>query len=124
MAKATRQFWAQRIEEWAKSGLTRKQFAAQAGVSASTLGYWKWLLRAERKRSAIPRPKRAALAKRRVDSPSTGLPPLTFVEIGGAESREPWPIEIELLGGERVRVRNGVDAAALGRVLDLLGRRR
>jgi hypothetical protein len=121
MARATRQVWTKRVEEWTQSGLERKRFAAKAGINASTLAYWKWRLGAEAKKRAKAKP--VASSKSHVAPAHAGLPPLTFVEIGKA-SLEQWPIEIELLGGERVRVGKDFDAAAFTRVLDVLDRRR
>ena len=39
MARATREMWAKRVERWADSELTAKEFAAEVGINAGTLVY-------------------------------------------------------------------------------------
>ena len=36
MAKANREQWRQRVEQWKQSGLTAREYAAQAGLNAGT----------------------------------------------------------------------------------------
>jgi hypothetical protein len=36
--------WAQLVDDWRDSGLSAREFAARAKVSAKTLSWWKWHL--------------------------------------------------------------------------------
>jgi len=49
MSRSNRAEWAKRVERWQDSGLTAKEYAAETGLNASTLSYWKWRLGAEAK---------------------------------------------------------------------------
>ncbi len=44
MARESRVVWARRVARWAKSGLSREEFAAREGVKATTLSWWRWYL--------------------------------------------------------------------------------
>jgi hypothetical protein len=76
------------------------------GISAASLRWWSSQLN----RTSSDRTEAAALS------------PLTFVEMTSAVRSE--PIEIVLASGERLRVPQAFDDAALERVLDVLARRR
>lgn len=112
--------WAKRIEQWAASGLTSEQFAAQEGINARTLAHWKWRLGKEaRKRASRPRSSRPAGDKRET------APAPTFVELApSAVLVAGEPIEIVTTGGEVVRVPVGFDDETLTRVLAVLEARR
>ena len=112
MERVSRETWAKRVERWVDSGLTAKEFAAEAGLNPSTLSYWKWRLRA--KRPARARQARAKSARGQVS-------PLSFVEVARAAAAAE-PFEIELGSGVRVRVPGSFDAEALSRLLGVLGR--
>jgi hypothetical protein len=106
MARGSREVWAKRVAHWKASGLRAKEFARRQKLSEVSLKWWKWRLGAEaRKRSK-----------------KTVMSPLTFVEMTTAMQRE--PLEIVLAGGARVRVPQDFDEAMLGRLLDVLERRR
>ena len=47
MARDTRSIWAKRVERWRDSGLTANEFAAELGINARTLSYWKYRLKKE-----------------------------------------------------------------------------
>ena len=89
------QQWAQRIEEFTGSGLSRRAWCRRRGVNPSTLDYWRSRLR-------------------RAD-PGTGaranaaLVPIVVTGSGAAARG----IEIALPGGTHVRAPCGVDAAWL-----------
>lgn len=112
MERVSRETWVKRVERWMDSGLTAKEFAAEVGLNASTLSYWKWRLRAKRPSKARRTPaKSAALA----------VSPLSFVEVARAATAIE-PFEVELGSGVRVRVPGSFDADALSRLLAVLGR--
>jgi transposase-like protein len=84
--------------QWERSGERMKDFAARHGIKLSTFSSWRQELR---RRTAKP----AARTE--------------FVEIGG---NGPVQFELSLPSGVRLRVPSGFDAAALERLLDVLGR--
>jgi len=102
-ARATREEWSKRVERWRESGLTAQEFAAELGVNARTLTYWKWMLTKGR--------------ATRSKAPPTAL---SFVEMAPVARAEVF--ELELSGGVVVRVPHDFDAAALRRLLDVVGR--
>jgi hypothetical protein len=113
MERADRETWAKRVERWKDSGLSAAQFATEIGVSARALSWWKWQLgRGEKAKPVRRRPK-----ARRVP-----LSPMTFVEMSAPAAS--GALEIVLPSGVRIRVPAGVDSDALGRVLDVLEKRR
>jgi hypothetical protein len=113
MERADRETWAKRVERWKDSGLSAAEFATEIGVSAKALSWWKWQLgRGEKRKPAQRRPKTRKL----------GLSPMTFVEMSAPA--QAGALEIVLPSGVRVRVSTPVDSDALGRVLDVLEKRR
>jgi len=50
--------WQKRIERWRDSGLSAEQFAAELGINAGTLKYWKYRLGKEARGSVVEEPKR------------------------------------------------------------------
>lgn len=102
MARSTPEQWAKRVEEWLASGLTAAAYARKVGISDRSLRWWKWQLKARRFKP-------------------TPVAPLTFVEMTSAVTREPFEVVLE--NRVCVRVPTDFDAAALGRLLDVLGRR-
>jgi hypothetical protein len=118
MDRASRETWAKRVERWTDSGLTSKEYAAELGIKAHSLTWWKWRLSSG---TAAPkaRPRRRRSAKR--STPAADAP-LTFVEMTAAAA--PEPMEVVLPSSIRIRVPSTFDAAALGRLLDVLDQRR
>jgi hypothetical protein len=90
--------WAERIAEQKRSGLSVKQFCKERGVSEYSFYTW-------RKRLAKKEPVRFALLER-----------------GGARqaSAREADLELVLANGERLRIGNGVNAATLRTVLEVL----
>lgn len=108
MGRATRAEWAAQL---AASGLSAARFAAEHGINAKTLAWW----RAELTRSVSDQPRRE-LATR--ETASRRAAPLRFIElpeVGDADA-----IEVVLPSRVVVRVRAGFDSATLERVLDAL----
>ncbi len=129
MGRESRETWAKRVERWSESGLTAAEFAAELGISPGSLKWWKWRLAAEPKtvtaepKTVAARPsarrRSAAIAK----APSSVLSPLTFVEMTSPVVSEA-SLEVVLPSTMRIRVRPGFDDVTLGRLLDVLERRR
>lgn len=109
MAETGRARWTERVEQWRQSGLTARAFAAQAGLNAGTLCYWKWRLSREAKQQAAPRARRKRSASR------TKLVELSPVSLVTEQ------VEIELANGCRLRVPASLDDRALTRLIEVVG---
>ena len=115
MARETREVWKKRVERWAESGLSAREFAAELGINVHTLTHWKWRLAGE----LAARPATVA-----VEAPAfvEVVPPLVGKAMP-APSAVAQPLELVLPGGLVVRVPSSFDPAALRRVVDTLGGR-
>lgn len=112
MAATARETWAKHVEKWVASGTSAAEFAGRHKLSEASLKWWKWRLGSRKPRT----PTRAH-----------AVSPLTFVEMTAAVPGGGLPgeaLEVILESGARVRVPAGFDAVALGRLLDVLERRR
>ena len=119
MKRATREEWATRVAKWRESGLSAPAFAAQIGVKAKTLTWW----RANLVRLAASGPPKRALARPRDARNGSSPPkPLEFVEMTAAIESE--PLEVVLSTSVRIRVRRDFDSQTLARLLDILESRR
>lgn len=113
MAKQSREVWAKRIERWKDSGLTAAEFAAETGVNAHSLSWWKWRLGTKMAPgSSGRRSRRAPLA------PS--VQPLQFVELAAPPGSS--VLEVVLARDRTVRVPLGFDGPTLERLLGILER--
>jgi hypothetical protein len=90
--------WAERIAEQGRSGLSVKQFCKERGLTEGSFYAW-------RKRLRHKEPVRFALVERGA------------VRQGPATDPD---LELVLASGERLRIGNGVKAAALRTVLEVL----
>jgi hypothetical protein len=115
MDRTRREEWAKRVERWKDSELSAKEFAAELGISARSLTWWKWRLGSLASAKQAPDGRASAAIARR-----SRLSPLTFVEMAAVSGE---PIEIALPSRICIRVRPGFDDATLRRVLDALERR-
>lgn len=118
MERVTRETWAKRVERWKDSGLTAGEYAAETGIKAHSLSWWRWRLgTGSEKVVAERRPVRKSRVVAAKPSPA-----LTFVEVTAPRPAEPF--EVVLASGVRVRVPPSFDAATLIRLLDVLEQRR
>jgi transposase len=104
MGRGAAETWTKRVDRWRASGLTAKEFAAETGLNAGTLTYWKWRLG------------RAASGGTRKKA--------EFVEVVPPASPAPTPhdaFEVVLGNGMEVRVPVRFDADALRRLVAALG---
>lgn len=88
----------QMVEQFRRSGLTRKAFAQQYGVPVATLSWW------------------LSKAKHSSSSPSA----VTFREvkvIPSAEPAEKWAMEVESPSGLKIRCREALPVRILERLL-------
>jgi hypothetical protein len=113
MERADRETWAKRVERWKDSGLSAAQFATEIGVSAKALSWWKWKL---------GKGEKVKPAQRRAKARKVAVAPMTFVEMSAPAPSS--ALEIVLPSDVRIRVPASVDSDALGRVLDVLEKRR
>lgn len=111
---ATRDRWVGLVRRWRRSGQTAREFAETAGVNAGTLSHWAWRL----KREGADRDE--SLVKRRPRSSSAAMGERSFVELI-VDGPEDGGFLLELGDGRRLRIPAGFDAAALGRLLTVLG---
>ena len=119
---AIRETWAKRVERWKESGLSAKEFAAELGINARSLSWWRWQLSKSDAVSEAPRPRRRRSRLSPVPtSLAPALSPMTFVEMTASVMGE--PLEIVMPSTLRVRVPTGFDDATLGRLLAVLERR-
>lgn len=93
--------WRARLDAWAASGKSCREFAAKAGVKPATLAWWKWRLGQESK------------GPRRSD----------FVEVAAPGVPELGVIELDV-AGTTIRIRGQVEPEALVPVLQALEGRR
>jgi hypothetical protein len=107
-----RSYWVDHIEAWRASGMSRAEYCQIHGLSRKTFGWWTWRLDQERRASS------AREAPRFVPVELTEQASPNLDPADPADER----IEIALPGGVAVRVGSGFDAAALHRVLTVLGR--
>jgi hypothetical protein len=92
--------WSARVVAWRRSGLTADEFSRGRGFAASTLRWY-----SSRLGASVERAEAAA-------EPKTAM-----VRLGAVRSRERVMLEVD---GVRVHVPDGVDAATLRTVLDVL----
>ena len=117
MGPTSRETWAKRVERWKESGLTAAEFAAETGISRNSLSWWKWRLGSDAKKAAGVEGAKRPRVRRAARPPSA----LTFVELPARAFRE--SLEVVLQSGVRIRVPVDFDAAALGRLVEVLGAR-
>ena len=101
MANRSAAEWRRLVDEWRRSQVSRRVFAAAYGIRPQTLSWWAWRLGSEATR------------------PEAGSP--AFVEIVVAD-RVPTPRAefVVEVGGVRVRVPPGFDAGELRRLVGAL----
>lgn len=107
--RTSRDEWRARVDRWKDSGLTAKEFAAETGLNAGTLQFWKYKLG-----KAEPTPTRG-----RTQRPSAPIVS-SIVEVRSATSMEDPRFEIEFGNGRRLRVPSVFDRAALKALLAIV----
>jgi transposase-like protein len=106
--RTSRAEWQKRIERWRDSGLTAEQFAAELGINAGTLRFWKYRLG---KDSVASEPKPRASKAPRASS---------LVEVHAGTVVASSPFVLELGGARRLQIPSQFDATALERLLSIL----
>ena len=105
--------WQKRIERWRDSELSAEQFAAELGINAGTLKYWKYRLG-----KATSGPVTSESSRR-----SSKVPRLaSFVELPTTTAIASSPFVLELSDSRRLQIPAQFEVAALERLLSVLGR--
>jgi hypothetical protein len=111
--------WRDRVERWAGSGLTGKEFAAKEDLSPRSLSWWRWRLRRTSLATSIAAPKKEHTPRRKRTTKALSFVP---VVVGNARSADaPAVIEIILPNHLRIRVTAEIDETSLTRVVRALG---
>jgi hypothetical protein len=110
--RTSRDEWKKRIERWRESGLTAEQYAAELGINAGTLKFWKYKL---------GRPETSA-GRRQPRQPKAPSVPLPLVEVRPVVVATASGFELDLSGGRRLRIPASFEAESLGRLLTVLAR--
>lgn len=94
--EARRRFWSALVARYERSGRSRREFAAEAGVGLPIFQYWLYKLRRERDTRAVSKP----------SAPELRLVPVTV------RARAVAPARLDLrMAGVRLRVPVGADPA-------------
>lgn len=114
--KLRRAQWLEHVRAWRASGVSRSQYAAKAGLSPQTLGWYAWRFEADGEELDVPRkPRRRGKA---IDL-APGMPVVEITALPTSAA----PLELEV-AGVTVRLPTDFDATTLTRVLDVLEARR
>ena len=105
--RASRDEWRKRVDRWKDSGLTAKEFAAETGINAGTLQFWRYKLKRPESRT-----RRRSVAAASILS--------SIVEVRPANDAVESRFEVELGNGRRLRVPAVFDASALKALLAIL----
>lgn len=111
--RTSRDEWQKRVERWQESGLTAEQYAAELGINAGTLKFWKYKL--GRPEATVGRGKDPKQPK----APRVTLP---LLEVRPAVVTTSAGFELELSDGRRLRIPASFEADALDRLLTVLAR--
>jgi uncharacterized protein YjcR len=116
MARTTADAWMERVEKWAQSGKTAKDFADEVGCNANTLTTMRWkLVKAGRVKTASQR--RGALRSRKDHGNGKGGGSKRRARPSGGELSGAEPLLELQVGNVVVRVPAGFDMAKLELVL-------
>jgi len=115
---ASAQEWEARVVGWRRSGLTSEEFCKGRDFTAGGLRHWSYRVRQKEKLAAA---EQSAVAPK---AQAKSRAPVRFARVSRDVATEPettaGAVVIEV-GGARVSVRRGFDAATLGAVLGVLG---
>lgn len=110
-----RERWAAVLADLERSGLSVASYSREHGLSARTLSWWRWALKA-RPLGKLPSPRGDVPARR-------GGAALSFVPVhvlAGPSAPDDGGLQVVLGGGRRIEVRAGFDGATLERLVRLL----
>ena len=99
------------VASYVQSGLSRSEFCGQHGLSLSTLN--RYYRRAHHREAHASRP----AAHNAVELP---LARVEFVDKAATHAVQPTALQVEMVGGRRICVPCGFDAASLRRLIAVL----
>ncbi len=114
--------WAAEVAAWKRSGMTAREYARSYGISAATLQWWSSRRSGLGEQRASPRGRASSGGE---PGTAMGFLPVRVStrarapEHAGARATE-LVVEIELVGGRRVRVAGGFGFEELARLLDVV----
>lgn len=103
--------WQKRIERWRDSGLTAEQFAAELGINAGTLKFWKYRIGKDAAVGVVAKATPTVRKTPRAES---------LVEVHAATMVASSPFVLELGKDRRLQIPSQFDASALERLLSVL----
>jgi transposase-like protein len=103
--RRSREQWRRLVAGWVRSGLTRQAYCDQHGISLGSLDRWRAVFREEDASGAPAEPVR--------------LVPVEVIDAGGEETKG---LALVLVDGRRIEIGADFDAAALRRLLGVLGK--
>jgi transposase-like protein len=112
-----REAWKQVVDDLGRSGLSVARYAREHGLSARTLTWWRWALRARHA-------DRSRAARRKSARAPRGEPRLSFVPVSvvadPTTSAHGGALRVVLAHGRRIDVRAGFDGETLARLVRVL----
>ena len=124
-ATPRRAHWLEVVRAWKASGLSRSEFAAKAGVSPQTLGWYAWRLEVDGQKADERPPARRARSATKTSPKRQAVelaPGMSVVELTPLITAH-HGVELEV-AGITVRLPADFDAAMLTRLLHVLEARR
>ncbi len=98
-ARRTREEWASLVDELDASGLSMQRFCAKHRLPVTSLKWWRWRLRSERRSTALTKPDVRLLPVDVIGVAAAPLHPATLVvAIPGAELRIEVGTDVEYVG--------------------------
>ena len=129
MGRESREVWEKRVARWRDSGLSAREFAAEVGVNAGTLGWWSSRLRQDEPGKAAPAPRRRGRVDRDGAARAAAPPPsVKWVEVVGVDGSSGMqeraaassPVFEVVVAGRTIRVPSDFDADSLRRLIAVL----
>jgi hypothetical protein len=125
MGRESREVWEKRVARWRESGLSAREFAAEVGINAGTLGWWSSRIRQGEPGEAATGPHRRRKERTERTAPAAATtPPVKWVEVVRVEGHTvrdgaaaPIPVFELVVAGRTIRVPTGFDADSLRRLI-------
>ena len=112
-----REAWKQIVDDLGRSGLSVVRYARKHGLSARTLAWWRWALRARHADGS-------RVARRKSARVQRAEPRLSFVPVSvvadPATAADGGALHVVLAHGRRIDVGAGFDGETLGRLVQAL----
>ena len=112
-----RESWQEIVEDLGRTGLSVARYAGKHGLSARTLMWWRWALRA--RPAYRPRAARQQSARSQRAEPRLSFVPVSVVAEAATVAAD-GILHVVLAHGRRIDVRAGFDVETLGRLVQVL----